>query len=513
MSTVCAINLSHETASWVTAQVVPGEPIRILRIQRTPRAALSASSALAHEATPSDSADDPASGTAASPPPLTNPVAIEEAFDEAVALIESPKTIYSFLELPFQDSKKIEQVAPFQLQDSLPFEIDSFVVDSLVVGSAPHGQFRIVSTLLPREEIAASLSACATLGADPRFVTTGAAALATLAQVQYPNQTGLMAFAEFTPARISLAILRDGVPVHLRDFFANDTNGNPEGGSAPVGQIWGPAYKSVLQHIGCSIARVEQDCEEKLPALYILGSNEHRNALALSIPYSIELFELKQFVVNASAEEMRIEDVSWALGLFAERLRARKRRQERVLPDFRQGQFAYRRAWHTFLSAVQDEILYFVLAATLGVGFLAARIHSEYQALSQLDHRFAETISRALPGEAVPKRGELSYLQSRISDLEEQLQGLGSLTSLSPLDSLREIAVALGTGVDVSIDSLNISTKRVLIRGTVAENRMVGEVSTALKAHKERFCEVTVDPRGKTANNRVGFSAELKLCE
>jgi hypothetical protein len=422
MSTLCAINLSATEAALVTADISPGEPIRILsnrrvnlvdlQLRASPEQqsdSLSDTAAESNSTEVSNQTEAPSNEAGYETVNQTTHgvrLEIDETTEEILGVIESRETVYSFLELPFQDPKKIEQVATFQIQDGLPFDLENFVVDSFVVGEMSGGNFRVVSSLAPKNVIEKSLATCSHIGIDPRFLTTGAAALITLAQLKYPDRKGLYAYVEFTAQRISVAVLLDSIPVHLRDFYP------AEGAKIEKGS---QNYNSILHHLGCSVSKCEKDSGQSLAEIVVLGASEHRNALSLAIPYRVELFELKDLVVNSAAEELRIEDCSWALGLFAEQLTAKKKRFTRVLPDFRQGPYAYRRTWQAFVAAVKDEILYLGLAVTLGVGFIGAKISHEYQMMGTARRTFQSYPSRASTGRihSTSSRDLNAYLKNR----------------------------------------------------------------------------------------------------
>ena len=105
-------------------------------------------------------------------------------------------------------------------------------------------------------------------------------------------------------------------------------------------------------------------------------------------------------------------------------------------------------------------------------------------------------------------------IEDRVSELENQLRGLGSLSSLSPLGSLKELSEAINSGLDVNLESLNIGHSRMTFTGSVPDNQAIGRLSGVLEKRADRFCEVKIDPKGKVAgSNRVKFIADLKFCE
>ena len=120
-----------------------------------------------------------------------------------------------------------------------------------------------------------------------------------------------------------------------------------------------------------------------------------------------------------------------------------------------------------------------------------------------------------MPGEVVPFRREVDFLQRRVEEIETQLRDMGTLSSLSPLDSLKELTAAIDPSLDLQIDSMNIAHSRVSFNGSVIDYPAVGTLSQILKDRKDRFCDVKVDPAARTfgTSSRVKFTAEIRLCD
>jgi len=79
--------------------------------------------------------------------------------------------LFSFrnLTLPFTDRKKIEQVLPFELEDRLPIEMKSMIVDFAVVREEPQGA-DLLAALINRQYLADKLAVLGTRGINPDAV-------------------------------------------------------------------------------------------------------------------------------------------------------------------------------------------------------------------------------------------------------------------------------------------------------------------------------------------------------
>lgn len=433
--------------------------------------------------------------------------------DAVLALIGTDQVFYSTQELPFDDPKKIEQVAPLQLQDVLPFEVDDFVVDSFVIGRQ-NGEFRVLSSLAPQSAVAETLATLQLLGADPKLITTRASALLPLSRMllglesnsrsdDFLGSSTLVGVLHIEQEHAALLIVRGGEPLLLRDLrwtLGGDTE--------------------LFRTVGCSIVRAEREHSLSLSRLYVLGAPAMVERAAQKIPRRVTPLDVSQFVLNGTEQPLELEQFSWSLGLLASELQRDQphllqrgvKRQPRSLVDFRQGSFAYRRLLRMIGAALQQELFYVLAAVFFGILWIGGEIYSARADLELVESRMKALVAQAMPGESAPYRAEASYIETKVSELEEQLKSMGSLSSLSPLGSLRELVLALGAGIDVTFDTVSIGSSKLTLKGSVADNQSVATLSTLLKARKESFCDVQVDSKGKTGS-RVGVTVEIGLCE
>lgn len=106
---------------------------------------------------------------------------LEQSFEEALdqikeqtgftggpCLVTFGAEFFSFrnVSLPFFDRKKIEQALPFELVDYSPVDIDSLIIDFIVVKSGLEGA-DIVAAMISREELAAHLAMLNGAGINP----------------------------------------------------------------------------------------------------------------------------------------------------------------------------------------------------------------------------------------------------------------------------------------------------------------------------------------------------------
>ena len=502
MATVLAVDIYNERAKVLAIQAEPGEPVRVLRTEDVTLPSLAPVSAEAVSEASDENGEDSSENAENSAEPLE---AVEPSnlngfqdldIDFTLAVGTSSQVLYTKQALPFRDPKKIEQVAPIQVQDSLPFEIQDFVLDSVVLGQSSDGDYQVLSSLTPKTDVAATLAALQILGVDPKVLTTRASALGNLALYCQPHLTGLNAYILLSEGHISFAAIQNGTIVALRELVRT-----------------GAELDAVVRAIACSLLHIEQDLSAETEAIHVVGSQNELSYLRRMLFRPVVPLELESFVQLDPGVEISLGSLASALGAATSELLPKKRGEVRKFVDFRQGAFAYRRAWLALWTALKQEAFYIAIALFLTLAWFGGRLYLSSYALTQVNNQIQEALRLGVPGESVPPQGESSFLQAKLDSLEEELRGMGSLSSLSPLESLKELVAAVGPSIDLLIDSISIGYSKMTIRGSVADNLSIGNLSSALKARKDRFCDVKVDPKGKTADNRVGFSAEIEFCE
>ncbi len=498
MTTVLAVDIQKARARVLAIQGEPGERLLVLRCDEVTFPDAEDTEPSAEEVSAEEQSEEAPVEIAEvfSEPPVHLEMLQEFEVDATLAVSDSTQVLYSHLTFPFRDQKKIEQVAPLQVQDSLPFEIDDFVLDSVVVGKSSDGEYHVLSSISPKSEIASTLASLQALGIDPKVLTTRASALGNLALLCHPDLPGVNAYALISEEHIAFAVIREGTILFLRELLR--TNGD---------------FDNSIRSLACSLLNLERELKAETNAVYVIGTQSELSYLRRVLFRPVVPLELDGIADVAEGVQTTLATVASALGAVAPEFLPKKRGEQRKFVDFRQGVFAYRRAWTAMWNALKQEAFYISIAILLGITWFGGRLYSSSAGLSDVNDRITESIRAALPGDSAPLNGEASYLQAKLDTLEEELRGMGSLSSLSPLESLKELVSAAGPSLDVSVEAISIGYSKMTLRGSVADNLSIGTLSSALKARKDRFCDVKVDPKGKTGNNRVGFSAEIAFCE
>ena len=78
-----------------------------------------------------------------------------------------------FIQLPFGDPSKVEQVLPFQIAGMVPFDIDEMILSQRIV-QLDEDQCQTMACLVSKEQIKSTLEDFVSLGVDPNTLSVDA---------------------------------------------------------------------------------------------------------------------------------------------------------------------------------------------------------------------------------------------------------------------------------------------------------------------------------------------------
>ncbi len=403
--------------------------------------------------------------------------------ESSVAQLSSTPVIYRQINLPFNDTKKIDKTAPIQLQDQIPVELDEFIVDSIVLDKKEDGTYDILTSATSSDIIEKSLKVSQSIGLDPKFITTKASSASSLKELF--SLRGSFALLEISNSNISITIFENDKLIFLKDI--NDA------------YLDGYVSQSCLEDLVCTLVKHEVN------KTYALGNSEIIENLSEHI--NIDELNLNKVIVNQTDIDLEAEDISWAIGLI-------ESDKNKNIFDFRVGKYSGKHLLNNIIAALKEEYIYILGAIIALLIWLALSYYRSLAGLSYIDDTIYKIAKEAAPNLSITRRNELSTLENSVAELEEQLSGMGSLSSLSPLEVLLELTKTIDNKIDIKIDSLGIAESKVSFRGSVADTPTVGRLNSALEKNKNIFCKIKVDPGGRTlGNSRVRFSAEIILCK
>jgi hypothetical protein len=397
------------------------------------------------------------------------------------------------LELPFSDRRKLQQVVPFALEEHLPFPVDEAVVAFARVGH--EGDNTLVMTAYARkEDVQRHLDTLASAGLDPKTVTLGSLALASLLVRLRNGDRRSHLLINLDHNSTSLVLLDSaGAPRAMRTVGGETVGHN--------GAIVNSARQMLLAH-----AQEGVDTD-----LVLTGSNQMTSraraqfAEGLAIPVRDAAdFNLLPLFGAVPADAGRY---STCLAMLLGELPTRPVE----MLNFRQAEFAF----HGRTSDLAPLRLTSILAAGVLIFALLHFIFGisvSLHRLEGLNRQLAEAAAPAvgnIPAEQVP-----AALHSGIADMRKQLRLLGATPGQgSPLDTLLAVSRALAPGLPVEMTDLTFGDSGLILTGQAASYAVVDQVKVAL-TRSGRFGNIQVtDAKASSENGKVDFRLTATLPE
>jgi hypothetical protein len=479
MPTLLAVSLSNESVAFASVRCErEGRPHleEYLEVKRSDFAPLAEDSAVAENSTP---------GSINIPEKVKSFIS-QDKFTDVVCLFEPPRFFSELLTFPFDNPSKVEQVAPLELEEALPFEIENYTIEPILLERSKLDAFSAEREFLvlgvESEFIKSELEFLKQLELDPVLFVPKIAVLASLAQFLPEESTlGGAAFVTIEHNKLLFALTRDGQPLLQRDIAAASED---------------KALQEVLPTL--------------LSASRILAPSR---LFFVGIPFGLNLkgIESKQLSIAdlEFGDDLHLPPSLSTVGMLA--LTA-TRVNKLDTANFRKGAFRYRGNLKSYLEPFIEDKSYVLTLLGAIIAWVGIVVYSSASEMAALDSKAHELIVSAFPNESVPSGSELSFVEGKLDNLESTMKGLGNISSLSPLEALTELSEVVPSGIDVAIDSLSTTQVGVQFGGSVGGMGSVGKLIGALEK-RDKFCEVKVDPRGSLpGGERVRIVGELKYC-
>ena len=402
------------------------------------------------------------------------------------------------LEMPFADKKRLEATLPFEVENYVPWDLDTVVLDYQVIEKGPPA--RVFSAMAPWKRVEALLTGLAEAGIDPRYVTVDAAILAPLLA---HLDLGLPEPEEVDPLDDYASDAPIPSPV-IVDIGASRTlvcvcpNGQPRWvrsldlGAEYLGRFDQEVTPSEVEHTNTSDPdlqnqRVEnalrvqkawagelrasllaaQEAGFSVERVFLCGGGSRRDGLDELVREStgldVEPLVLPRGQVNVDDSPQPETEHALADALA---LRAFAKGSEPV--DFRKGDFAWQADSRLYarLAFAGAAALFLLVASGLVLHFMeVGKLNKQIEDQQAL---LVTTVQSAFP--EVPEaslgsdRQAIAIMQEKLADVENRVDALKGF-GMSPLDALKILSETVPSNVTVDVDEYLVNDEMIRIRG------------------------------------------------
>lgn len=380
-----------------------------------------------------------------------------------VASIPGDRFSQRLLHFPFSDRKRLEKALPFELEDSVPYDLDDVVIDHLVVGEVAKdgkakGETPVLGIMLPKKVLRQQLDLLAAGGLDPQAIA--------------PSLIGLAAVSRMVPTQ-GVVLLIAGNDLCLK------------------------SGETVLAFRSFSPLSGTGGAAHTLKALETAHGVQVEKALVLTSEHAVGWENLGIAVEHVVPEYngRKVEEpVSLGLALSGE-------------INFRKDEYAYRLADEGSRKRKRTLIVAGALAALLAASNLGVKLYVVQSGYGKLDREIKGIYQQLFPQEAMPG-DPLRYLRDKLANARKQFGVLGS--GGSALDAMRAVTEGVPKEVRVSFSEFNLEGDRLKLQGDAATFESVDKIKAELQKVPQ-FGEVTVLDTRMGVDSKVKFRLDIKM--
>lgn len=387
------------------------------------------------------------------------------------------------LAFPFGERRRVAQTLPFELAETVPYDLDDYVVGWDLVREE-RGRSEVVAALASREDVSQAIDSLRQAGFEPRTLEAEGLALANL-QGAF-DLPGTRLLADLGHRKSSFCLLVDGraaaarsVPLGgaaLTAAIARDRGFDPDAAErikceqGVFGSQLSPSSEAfrVVDRLARELVRTLGSFEgftgsEPISEVTLLGGSAQLERLDEFLSERIGLPARRLGLPREGETGLAAGGSPLLFGpAIALGLRGTARARTRI--DFRQDEFAVR----LDLSSLRRQFSWTAgigaVAAVLALVSFGTGVFLESRRARTLERQAAALYSEAVPGPA-PQGNAVAAMRQAVRSANERAEFLGVYRgNLSALDLLAELSRHVPEDLKISVEEVSIDRQGIRLR-------------------------------------------------
>ncbi len=445
---------------------------------------------------------------------------LEPTWSSCVVVVPPDDFLSINLDLPFNDSKRLEPIVDLEVQDVVPFELDEFFIqysvpskegfsadapDDDIVG-AKGGLAKVSSEdshdvhvgILPRNTVGAILEICKQAGVEPSIITVPSTAIGAVYHI-HPKLSRTNSAILFNRGDYyALAICIEGTLRVEKSLMASRNIVMADGESKES------ALEQIFTTIRIMIASAERKYATRIEKIYLLGREV--KAMQVNSPFHRPLEGLSfTELLGSHASSTTVAPLA--------AIYAHEEATSSPLSNFRSRQFSFTPKLSEFFRALLGvKKVAFRVAIAFGLSLLFIYATRQYH-ISNIADSLTSQIRTVIPNfTAVDKSAIAQELMKRRQLLTDELASFGTYSTALPSTYLTKILEALPSSGTIELTSLVIKSTVIRIDGTAPALSTIEEFTQKLGAHTDLFRKLDYKPQ-KSSRGGFSFSIDIQLPE
>lgn len=436
--------------------------------------------------------------------------------DVAVSLTDDPVSV-RVIKFPFSDSKKIDQVYEFELENISTFEPQEKIHTYHLVKNASGGEALVC--VFEKEDVEGILRRLNDEGIDPKVLTYTPAAFGSLADIVEGQRP--LVLVDIGEREISFTLFDDSGFRRGRSstraiglFMQNlgESAGNEEDkfgfSKGRLESAESPAMKDALSPVVSEIKKTvqffESETKDRVKTILVSGSMSRIQGLTELLRKELGRDVKKLFIPDLGVDNSPLYAKAYALALYGSSYRG-------GYLNFRKDQFKYQGADRELRKVFMAPAVLFVILVALLIYNMTSRYYELKGQVSTLEARVAEEVRETFPDvQTIPRPAE--YMQSEISKVRERLSMIEGVEGAStPLEILRSVSESLPPAMGLRVNDIRFEGNNgVKVQGICDSYQEVAEIEEAL-TKSGKFESVTRNQTGNAVDGKTKFEISLVL--
>lgn len=422
---------------------------------------------------------------------------LTNSFTEIIVVIPAIENLTCKINLPFTDSKNIKQVLDMEVQDTLAFDVNDFVVPYKFIDQNPKEGNDFFVSMLPKKIVSFFLEAFRKISFEPYIVTTPASVLHAAYNQSNLNLDDNAIIGVILEDTIELSVIVAGKPVFCRslDFAHLETS---------------ITKKQLLSYLKLTLNSEEKERGVTFEKVYLFQSCIPKEEVQHFLGRSVE--ELNIFS-NDNIKQATPGNLYTKLAA----LSMNRSFDNSTLTNYRVREFAYNPYVSLLVKNLKQlQPFIYLLIILLFFYYVSVFLSREYKII-RIKKAVATSVAKATNISNLPKGGEISEIYNISVGLENQLESLGRRSKLSALDILYNVTADIEKVKkkypEIEIKEIKISGRNFILSGNAKAYSEVERFESVLKKRSNMYCRIRRDTSSSSSNSRGrGFKFIIDLC-
>ncbi len=425
--------------------------------------------------------------------------------ETVVVALPGSEVTQRHLRFPFSGSNRIAQAIPFEIEEEVPFPLESMILTHEDVETRPDQTDALV-LLATRDRVREHLAGLHRMEIEPRYLEMEGAVLGNLSLYLKLDELSRI-FLDIGHERTSVCMIAEGKPValrpipiagrHITEAIAKDHNLDfqaaqrykHDNGIFDVGstQANTSSVRDVLDSLSREISRTLQattgDPLDSIAPTEILlvGGSSRLDGIDAYLAERVGIHCTKMRVSRTDEGANLLDTAGLHVYAEAAALALRASNTDRVTKiDFRQGEFKYRPDLSGLRPQIRVASMMFGAMLLLWTLNLSVEWFVRSGEVEELEERLATIYQDTFP-KAKKARDPLKAMETEVREIKELANHLGVTgTGLSALEILRQMSERIPPNFDVSFRELRIERKEARAKGHTNDLRTVDRIKEQL---------------------------------